>query len=242
MGSTVAGIKAGVMGGVLYVGSLAIINVILLYAVKEQILQYISSNFHQVCPPTAAIANSTTVADCFASIAPVYLPFIAFVAFFVVLLYSAVFGRFYEYIPGRGSSKGVTMAIVTAINLIVFQLEGITFSPQATTGLTVFLIAATFGYGFILGDLYRRYTRSVQFVSEDPNSLKIVVDRRDCTGKTKTFATGSSHGLRAEMSDDGAFKEWVVSGGVAVEDSRSFETVMDVSGDGVLKAVISRKY
>jgi hypothetical protein len=242
MGSTIAGLKAGVLGGVLYVGSLAIINVILLYAAKPEIVQYIVTNFQQVCPQTATIANSTTVADCFATIAPVYLPFIAFVAFFIALLYSAIFGRVYEHIPGRGSSKGVTIAVVTAITLIIFQLVGVTFNPQATTGLTLFLIASTFAYGFILGDLYRRYTRTVQFLSEDAKSLKIIVGRSDCTGRTKTFATRSTHSIRADTTEDGAFKEWVVSGGVTVEDARSFETSMEVNGDGMLKALVSRKY
>lgn len=241
MGSTIAGLKAGVLGGVLYVGALTTINVILLYAAKPEIMQYISSNFKSVCPPTAVFLNSTTVSDCFDSIAPVYLPFIAFVAFFVSLLYSAVFGSLYEYIPGRGSSKGITIGVVVAINLIVFQLVGITFSPRATEALTIFLIADTFAYGFILGDLYVRYTRKVQFLSED-KSLKIIVDRSDCTGRTKTFAAKSAHNLRADTTGEGSFKEWVVSGGVSVEDARSFETTMEVNGDGMLKALVSKKY
>jgi hypothetical protein len=241
MGSTVAGVKAGVLAGVLYVGSLAIVNVIILYAAKPAVMQWVGANFQQLCPPTTATANSTTLADCFSSLAPVYLPYIAFIAFFISLLYAAVFGRLYEYIPGRSSTKGVAIGVVIAINLIVFQLVGITFNPRATMGLTVFLIAATFAYGFILGDLYTRYTRTVRFLSED-KSLKIIVDRSDCTGKTKTYATKSTHNVRADTTGDTSFKEWVVSGGVTVEDARSFETSMEIDGDGMLKALVSRRY
>ena len=241
MGSTIAGLKAGVLGGAAYVGSMAVFNVILLYAAKPAVMQYISDNFQQVCPPMS-VANSTTVADCFSSIAPVYLPFIAFVAFFVTLLYAAIFGRFYEYLPGGSSTKGVTIGVVTATNLVLFQLVGVTFEKSVTLTLTVFLVAVTFAYGAILGDLYTRYTRKVEFLSEDAASLRIIVDRRDCTGRTKTFATKSTHVVRADASEGSSFKEWAVSGGVSVEDRRSFETPMEVNGDGMLKALASKKH
>jgi hypothetical protein len=136
----------------------------------------------------------------------------------------------------------VTIGIVIAINLILFQLVGITFEARVTLALTIFLVAATFAYGIILGDLYARYTRKVSFVSDDDALLRIVVDRRDCTGKTKTFAVKSTHVARADTLEGSSFREWVVSGGVTVEDPRSFETPMEVNGDGMLKALVSRKY
>jgi hypothetical protein len=234
-------VKAGVLAGVAYVGSITTFNLIVLYADRPAITQYIANNFQQVCAPTASL-NSTSVADCFSSLAPVYLPFIAFVAFFISLIYAAIFGRFHEYVPGGRRGKGITMAGIVAINLVLFQLVGVTFEQRASLGLAAFLVAATAAYGAILGDLYIRYTRTVQFVSEDEGALKIIVDRRDCTGKARTFAAKSTHTVRADSAEGSSFKGWVVSGGVSVEDARSFETAMEVDGDGLLKALVSKKY
>lgn len=242
MGSTLAGVKAGVLAGVAYIGSLAVFNVIILYAAKPAVLNYISNNFQQGCPLTSGV-NGTSVADCYASLAPVYVPFIAFIGFFVAILWAGIFGRFYESIPGRSAyTKGIAVALVVAINLILFQLEGVTFETAATEAITVFLVVTTLAFGVMLGDLYVRYTRTVLFVSQDAKALKIMVDHRDVTGKTRTFAVKSTHNVRADTSGGSAFREWVVSGGVTVEDQKSYETPMEVDGDGMLKAIASKKY
>ena len=81
----------------------------------------------------------------------------------------------------------------------------------------------------------------MKFDSEDENSLKIIVDGRNLTGKTRTFHLRSSHEVKGETSEDSAFKEWAISGGVSIEDPRSFRTSIDVNGDGVLKAFSTKK-
>jgi hypothetical protein len=107
--------------------------------------------------------------------------------------------------------------------------------------LAGFLVIWTGTYGFILGRLYRRYTRMVRFESADEATLRIMIDGKDYTGRSRTFAYTSTHKARAEASGGLVFKEWNVSGGVTVEDPRSFETLMEVSGDGLLKAQGGRK-
>ncbi len=241
MGSTLAGVKAGVLTGLLYGGAVAMFNLLALYVAKSDILAYISNNFAQLCSPVTAI-NSTTIEDCYSYLAPFYVPALAFGAFLVSLVYAGVFGRLYEYIPGKNPSfKGLIFSPVVAINMILFGLAGVTFRASVPAGL-VALLSTTLAYGFLLGRFYKRYTRIVRFESEDESSLRIMVDRSDFTGKTRTFAHRSSHKVKASEADGSSFKGWTVSGGVIVEDSKSFETSMEVNGDGLLKALVSKKY
>jgi len=237
-----AGLKAGVIAGIAYIGTLIVANLAVLYLSKPEILQYITNNFAQVCSPVSSV-NATTIEDCFDSLAPVYLPFIAFLGFFVTLVYSAVFGRLYDRLPLRSPSfKGLLLAPLAAISLVYLQLIGFTYELFATEALVLVLLISTVAYGVILGRFYRRYTRVVQFVSEDDSALRIVVGRSDLTGKTTTMAANSSHNIEAKVAEDSSFKGWSVSGGVTVEDARSFETTMEVSGDGLLKGQVAKKY
>ena len=149
----------------------------------------------------------------------------------------------YERIPGTGSTfKGLLVAPLVAISLLFFQLIGFTFELSATEALVVVLILATLAYGFLVGRFYKRYTRVIQFVSEDDSALRIIVGRSDLTGKTTTLATNSTHNIEAKVTEDGSFKGWSVSGGVTVEDARSFETTLEVKGDGMLKGQVAKKY
>jgi hypothetical protein len=97
-------------------------------------------------------------------------------------------------------------------------------------------------FGYVLGRLYRRYTRLVKFLSLDEGSLRILLDGRDYTGKARTLAVTSTHKVRAEVADDASFKEWEGEGGITIDDPRSFETTIEITGDGALKAVVAKKY
>ncbi len=241
MGSFFAGVKAGTLAGLVYLGGIAAFNVAILYALKGDVLSQIRASYSAVCGgiPT----ESASLQSCFNSVVAIYVPFIAFIGFFVALVYSAIFGRFYEAFPGgRFWMKGETLAAVVGISLLYFGLSGIYFDYASKVAGTAFFVVWTLTYGLLMGKLYSRYTRVVRFESQDPSLLKISVDGRDFTGKVRTFSLKSVHVLRAEVSEDASFKEWTVSGGVTVEDQRSFETEMDVNGDGLLKAQVSKKY
>lgn len=241
MGSFFAGIKAGTLGGMMYVGGMAVFNVVLLYALQADVL----SSIHQANPvqcPSPPV-NGTSVQDCFASVIAVDVPFVAFVAFFITLLYSGIFGLYHDFFPKVDTSvKGIIAAAVIGTNLLFFGFAGYIFDFQSEVATVVFLVAWTLLFGFLLGRLYRRYTRSVVFESQDASMLRVVVDGRDSTGRPKTFATTSSHRVRAELSDDASFTEWETAGGITLEDSRSFETVMEVNGDGTLRGKVVGKY
>lgn len=242
MGSILAGVKAGVIAGLVYIGTLALFNVAVLYISRGDVLNYIANNFSQVCSPVSTV-NSTSIQDCFDSLAPVYVPFVAFIGFSLTLGYSALFGRVYERIPGPSPSrKGLVIAPVVAINLVLFQLIGFTFEQSATEGVIVVLILTTVAYGLLLGRLYRRYTRVVHFVSQDEAALRIIVGRSDFTGKTTTLGAKSTHNVEARVAHDSSFRGWTASGGVTVEDPKSFETSIEINGDGLLKGLVSKKY
>ena len=242
MGSFFAGIKAGTLSGVLYVGGMAAFNVVLLYVLKPDVLTVIQQSYSSICTPVATV-NGTSVEDCFASVVAVDVPYIAFIAFFVSLLYAGLFGRYYDSLPSSSPTlKGETVAVLVGANLVFFGFSGFYFNFESAAATGVFLIAWTIVFGYFLGRLYKKYTRTVAFESQDPNLLRVLVDGRDFTGKARTFAHTSSHRIRAEVTDDASFREWEPTGGVKLEDPKSFETVMEIEGNGTLKGKVGGKY
>lgn len=245
MGSFFAGIKAGTLSGVVYLGGLAVFNVLVLYAFKTETLGALSSSFSQYCTTTGPI-NSTisgTPEDCFTSVVTVLVPTAAFLGFFIALLYAGILGRYFESLPGsRSVVRGEIVAAAVGLNLLFFGLAGDYFTYTAGLLMNAFLLGWTVLYGFLLGRLYRRYTRVVKFESQDGKLLRVMVDGRDHTGKSWTFAATSNHKVKAEVSEDASFIEWEPTGGISLEDPRSFETVMEVSGEGALTGKVSPKY
>ena len=229
------------MGGILYVGGMAAFNVLLLYVLQADVLASINRANPTLCPAVPNVNGSAQ--DCFVSLVTIDVPFVAFVAFFITLLYSGLFGIYHDYFPKISTAaKAMVVAAVVAVNLLFFGFAGYIFDTESAVATTVFLTVWTAIFGYSLGRLYRRYTRRVGFESEDTSMLKVLVDGRDVTGRSRTFAATSSHRLRAELSNDASFREWEGTGGVNLEDPRSFETVMEVNGDGTLKGKVSSKY
>ena len=241
MGSFFAGIKAGTISGILYVGGIAAFNVVLLYALQTTALNAISQAYPQSCPLTANVNGSA--ADCFQSVVAVDVPFIAFVAFFITLLYAGVFGLYYDSLPNRGSTvKGLIFAAVIGLSLVFFGFSGYVFDSESAVATALVMLLWTPVFGYLLGRFYKKYTRTVEFSSQNPELLRVVVDGRDSTGRMKTFATTSNHKLRAEVAEDASFKEWQATGGISLEDARSFETTMEVNENGKLVGNVGTKY
>jgi hypothetical protein len=243
LGSFFAGIKAGTLSGMLYVGGLAIFNVVLLYALKGDVLRAIQSSYSSVCAPTAIGNGTVSIEDCFSSVVSVDVPYVAFVAFFISLLYAGIFGRVYDSLPGTSPVlRGELIATIVGANLLFFGFAGFYFDFESEVATSVFLLIWSIVFGYFLGRLYKKYTRVVQFSADNPDLLKVMVDGSNQTGKSRTFALTSSHRVRAEVAEDASFREWKPSGGISVEDPRSFETLFEVNGDGVLKGQASKKY
>jgi len=241
LGSFFAGIKAGTLAGIVYVGGIAIFNVVLLYALQPSALNAISTTFPQLCPLPG---NSTASASsCFQSVLAVDVPFNAFVAFFIALGYSGVFGLYYDSLPSRGPMvRGLIFAAIIGANLVFFGFSGYVFDTESAAATAVMMLLWTPFLGYLLGTLYKKYTRLVEFSSPDTNLLRVYVDGRDATGRARTFATTSNHRLRAEAAEDASFKEWEASAGITLDDSRSFETTMEVGADGKVLGKVVPKY
>ena len=241
MGSFFAGIKAGTLSGILYVGGIAIFNVVLLYALQGSALKAISQAYPQSCPRIPNVNGSAL--DCFNSVVAFDVPFMASFAFFVTLIYAGIFGLYYDLLPNRGRTvKGLIFSAAIGLSLFVLNLSGFVFDSESEIATIVMMLLWSPVLGYLLGRLYTRYTREVEFSSQDPELLRVVVDGRDSTGRVKTFATTSNHKLRAEVAEDASFREWQATGGISLEDARSFETTMEVNGNGKLVGIVGTKY
>lgn len=227
MGSTFAGLKAGVLAGLLYCGTIALANLIMLILFKQDALNLINQNFSSQC---------SSAEDCFLSVLQIYLPLNTFTNFLISIFYSSIYGRLYEYIPGsEPSTKGVTISLILLINLSLLGSVVTQFAYIARIVIIIASVVLTLIYGVILGKFYKRYTRFVEFISQDKENLKILVDGRNMTNKKATFSVRSIHKIRAEGKIP--FKSWTTTGGVRIEDPRSYETSFEVTGDGVVKVV-----
>ena len=242
MGSFLAGIKAGTLTGIMYVGGIALFNAFLLIALKPEVLNVISQSYRSVCATGTPVNGTSSLEDCFNLVLAYDVPFLAFVGFFIALLYSGAFGLWYDRFPGGPVIKGETIAAVVGLSMVFFGYSGFYFNYESALAGGLFFLAWTAVFGYVVGKLYKRYTRLVSFESEDPASMKVTLDGRGVTGKARTLSLTSTHKLRADVSEGSSFKEWVSSGGISLEDSRSFETTFEVNGDGLVKGRVGKKY
>jgi hypothetical protein len=228
LGASLAGAKAGILGGIFFGAAAGLFNVVILEAFSKSVLQYFSTN---------ALCSGTVAAqDCFSTLLTADIPSLVIFPIAVAgILFGGFFGVFFEHLPGTGYRiRAVAIGMGLLIFLLFFGLAGLTIDQTEKTLMDVFDVVAMLGYTLIIAHFYRKYTREVKFESPNPKKLKILVEGKDLTSKVRTFSLHSTHTVRAP-SESGAFKEWLVSGGVSVLDAKSFETSMRVDGDGLLK-------
>jgi len=218
LGSARAGAMAGVIAGLYFSSAAVVLNAIVLLAFKSQVL--------------AALANSSTT---FSSLFTSALPFL-FVGLLVIsFLASLFFGVYFEVIPGRSCLRKALLVSLVMLVVMLNLVLPIAADGQEELLMMAFEVALAMGYAVMSARLYQRFTREVEFQSSDPSKLKVMLGRRDQTGKKRTFSVGSTQSV--QVSTEGRqFKGWVVSGGVTVEDPKSQVTTMKVLGDGLLKA------
>lgn len=228
-GSSLAGAKAGILGGIFFAAAAGLFNAALLEAFSGSVLKALQS--YSFCSGTAG-----TPQDCFSTLLSADIPSLVIFPIAVLgILFGGLYGLYFEFLPGRGYwIRAVAAGMGMLIMMLVLGTAGITADSTQKAIMDGFDTVAMLVYAAIIARYYRKYTREVEFVSPDPERLKITVDGKNFTGKTKTLSLHSSHTVRAP-SESGAFKEWHVSGGVSVLDSKSFETTMRVDGDGLLK-------
>jgi hypothetical protein len=229
LASGLGGAKAGILGAIFLAAAIGLFNVILLEANSGPVLAAFNTVASCTTPPT-------TTQDCFSTLITTYIPtFVIFPVAVLGILFGALYGMLFEYIPGRGYVvRAMAMGMGAFIVMLVFGTAGISADQTQKAALYAFDLFATVVYVLIIARFYKKFTRVVEFASPDPGRLKITCDGKNYTGKAKTLSLHSSHTVRAP-SESGTFHQWLVSGGVSVLDPRSFETTMRVDGDGLLK-------
>jgi hypothetical protein len=228
-GSSLAGAKAGILGGIFFAAAAGLFNIALLEAFSGTVLQAFQAN--PLCT-----GGGVTPQDCFSTLLTTYIPtLVMFPIAIFGILFGGLYGLYFEFLPGRGYRiRAVAAGMGMLIFILFFGVAGVTADQTEKAVMYAFDTFAMLVYSVIIARFYRRYTREVEFVTPDPERLKITVDGKNFTGKLKTLSLHSSHTVRAP-SESGTFHEWLVSGGVSVLDSKSFETTMRVDGDGLLK-------
>jgi len=227
--SSLAGAKAGILGGIFFAAAVGLFNWALLQAYSSTALQVLQG--YSFCSGATG-----TPQNCFSTLLTTDIPsLVVFPVGVSGILFGGLYGAYFEFLPGQGYRiRAVAIGMAMFIMMLVIGLAGITVDQTTKSIMDAFDTVAMLGYALIIAHFYRKYTREVRFESPNHTRLKITVDRKDYTEKTKTLSLHSTHTVRAP-SESGAFHEWLVSGGVSVLDSKSFETTMRVDGDGLLK-------
>ncbi len=231
MGSFLGGLKAGVFGSIYLAASISVFNALVLLSFKGEVLSALASSTSLQCSSPPAATQS-----CFNDLLVPGIPEYDFVRTLIVAIFFSVsIGMYFDYIPGvTYTRRAVLASFVMLIVMLFLGLYGIVADALEEVLMVSFELVAVTVFAFIYASLYRRFTREVEFQSQKPG-LKILVDRRDLTGKKRTFTTNSSHRVEA-LSDGKQFKGWLVSGGVSVENAKDPKTKVRVVGDGLLKA------
>lgn len=225
MGSALAGVKAGAVASLYFAGSIAAFNALLLLAFESQVLSFLAQDSGCTASPT----------DCFATIIFPGIPLYDFVRTLVIaILFSIVIGMYFDFLPGPTYFNRTTLvAMIMLLFMLFLGLTGIYADEQQEVLMVAFEVVTTFFYALIMARLYRRFTREVEFQSSIQDAI-IIVDRRNLTGKKRTFGVNSKHKIEASTGGK-PFKLWRVSGGVQVKEPRELNSSMLVAGDGILK-------
>ena len=229
MGSGLAGAKAGILGGIFLGAAIGISNIVLLEVFSSDVLQFLAGN-SSLCP------NTVTPQDCFSTTLYVSIPtYVMFPVAVFGVIFGGLFGAYFEYLPGVGYRiRALSIGLGLLVSILFFGVGGETLPGTTRAVMSALDLVLVVAYTLIVSRFYRKFTREVEFGSARPKELKVLVDGRNSTGRMKTFALNSTHKVRAE-GDGRGFKEWLVSGGVSVEDTKSFETTFKVEGNGLLK-------
>lgn len=234
MGSAIAGAKAGAVASLCFAGSISVFNILLLLAFKSQAISYLMQDYSD-CAGNGAANVVGSAEYCFSNLVFPGVPLYDFVRIAVVaMLFAVVIGVYFDFLPGPGYMRRTLLAtLIMLVFMLFLDLFGlVTSTTQEVLMISFEAIAAVF-YALVMARLYRRYTREVEFQTVTPAG-KVVVNRRDLTGKKRTFRVNSTAKVEA-AGELKTFRGWLVSGGVVVKEPKQEKTSIVVSGDGLLK-------
>ena len=234
MGSVLGGAKAGAVGSLWLAGSVSLFNALVLVYFKNSTLSLLST--YSQCSALGPASQAGTAERCFSTLLYPGIPIYDFVRTLVIaMVFALTIGVYFDYIPGRAYwTRTLLASLIMLILMFFIGLYGIAADAEQEALLVSFELVAVLVYGVIFAKLYRRFTREVEFQSQKTSLIKILVDRRDLTGRKRTFSVNSTHKVKA-VTEGKPFKEWLVSGGVSVENPKESETKIKIVGDGLLK-------
>ena len=205
-----AGAKAGILGGIFFAAAVGLVNWALMEAFSNTALQVLSTISY--CSGTEGTPQA-----CLSTLINTNIPTLAVLQGASGILFGALYGMYFEFLPGNGYRiKAVAMGVLMLVVLLFFGLAGITIDRTQQVIMYAFDVVCMVGFVVITAHFYREYTREVKFESPNPEKLKITVDDKNYTGKTKTLSLHSNHTVRAP-SESGAFQ----SSGSSAEGSPS---------------------
>jgi hypothetical protein len=227
LGTLIGGAKAGVVASVWFAGSVSALNALILLIFKSNTISLLGT--YSQCAGRAE--------SCFSTLLYPGIPEYDFLRTLILGVFFALsIGIYFDYIPGRTyATRALLPSFIMLLLMLFLGMYGIVADAQQELLMLILELVAATIYALLFARLYRRFTREVEFQSQKAALTKIVVDRRDVTGKTRTFSTNSTHSVEA-VSEGKPFKEWLVSGGVRVKDPREAKTKITITGDGLLKA------
>lgn len=233
MGSAFAGAKAGVVASLYFAGSISVFNILLLLIFKSQALSYLQT--FSTCSGSGAAGVAGSAETCLSILVLQIIPIDDFVRIAVVaMLFSVGIGLYYDVLPGPTYLRRMLLAaLIMLVFMLFLDLYGVVTSVTQEVLMIIFEGVAALFYAVIMARLYRSFTREVEFQTVPPAG-KVVVDRRNLTGKKRTFRINSKHKIEA-AGELKTFKGWLVSGGVVVDDPKQLNTSITVEGDGLLK-------
>jgi len=233
VGSAFAGAKAGVVASLYFAGSISVFNILLLLIFKSQALSYLQT--FSTCSGSGAAGVAGSAETCLSILVLQIIPIDDFVRIAVVaMLFSVGIGLYYDVLPGPTYLRRMLLAaLIMLVFMLFLDLYGVVTSVTQEVLMIIFEGVAALFYAVIMARLYRSFTREVEFQTVPPAG-KVVVDRRNLTGKKRTFRINSKHKIEA-AGELKTFKGWLVSGGVVVDDPKQLNTSITVEGDGLLK-------
>ncbi|MDA4114153.1 MAG: hypothetical protein OK474_08925 [Thaumarchaeota archaeon] len=236
MGSILAGLKAGAAASLYFAASVSVFNALILLSFKSDVLAALETSSPQ-CSTTIPAGQVGSAQYCFSELLFPGIPLYDFVRTLIIAIFFAIsIGIYFDYIPGRSYvRRTLLVSFIMLLVMLFLGLYGLVADGLQEILMVSFELVAAALYAVIFAQLYRRFTREVEFQSQKTNLIKIKVDKRDLTGRKRTFSTNSTHEVEA-VSEGKPFKEWLVSGGVSVKDPKDPKTRMKIVGDGLLKA------
>lgn len=200
-----AGAKAGILGGIFFAAVAGLANWALMEAFSNTALQVLSTISY--CSGTEGTPQA-----CLSTLINTNIPTLAVLQGASGILFGALYGMYFEFLPGNGYRiKAVAAGVLMLVVLLFLGLAGITIDRTQQVIMYGVDVVCMVGFVVITAHFYREYTREVKFESPNPEKLRLpsttrtTQERRRPSPSTQT--TPSGRPVRAALSMLGSSAE-----------------------------------